>query len=106
MGTHAYASSADGSFVLQTKAIPSRDLGINSNIAMSLLYQARSRPGLNLTRVEFLLHRKRQFSSSLGSMTNTVMPLELNDKELLQTGAFIGNEWIQQSESGKRYQVR
>eukprot|EP00204_Picochlorum_oklahomense_P000692 CAMPEP_0118800564 /NCGR_PEP_ID=MMETSP1161-20130426/2423_1 /TAXON_ID=249345 /ORGANISM="Picochlorum oklahomensis, Strain CCMP2329" /LENGTH=497 /DNA_ID=CAMNT_0006728405 /DNA_START=71 /DNA_END=1564 /DNA_ORIENTATION=- len=34
------------------------------------------------------------------------MPLELNDKELFQTGAFIGNEWIQQSESGKRYQVQ
>lgn len=71
---------------------------------MSLVYHYRSRAGL-VSRVGYFLG-KRQFSSSFGSMSNGAMPLELNDKELFQTGAFIGNEWIQQSDSGKRYQVR
>lgn len=72
---------------------------------MSLVYHSRSRAGF-VPRVGYFLLGKRQFSSSLGSMSNDAMPLELNDKELFQTGAFIGNEWIQKSESGKRYQVR
>lgn len=47
-----------------------------------------------------------QFRSSMSTEAATRIPFDLQDKDLLKTGAFIGNEWIGEVESGKRYDVR